>query len=293
MRKAAQHEAVLLGAGAQAWIIEGLAAAHDDDVVDGNEAALDGEVPQRNTEGLEVAVDALVLATALLLFLVLDVQDVGDEAADVRAGFGDDHDLVEHLAHGLAPATARPGQLADARRVIGVLEVVGVGRVEEHQVRTLALDQRRQLARVAANDVDARGGDVETLGAAFEVAADVDGGARADEGVDDEVAFFGVALDDVPDDVAGGRAAVALQALLVGAVVLRRVVPQRRRVQRHLRLAQRPVAQVRILDARLVGGRRPRGTACGACGSTSGLLLHGCVVLYGARDVEGMPPRSR
>ena len=71
-----------------------------------------------------------------------------------------------------------------------------------------------------ALDVGAVRLEVEAAGAALQVAGDVEGGPAAAEGVDDEVALAGVALEHVPDHVAGRCADVLGVALEPLAVVL-------------------------------------------------------------------------
>src|SRR4051794_7397916 len=90
------------------------------------------------------------------------------------------------------------------------------------------------MAGVAEANVFAEGGavptpprsQVEADGFAFEFVGDVDGGAGAAHGVEDGVAFAGVAGEQLPDDPGGGGADVVFVAMAFAAVVLGGIFPE-------------------------------------------------------------------
>jgi hypothetical protein len=176
-------------------------------------------------EGEELEADAG--DTLLLLEVVADVE------AEVATGGEHARALGEDLAHLDVEARIVGRELADAARVVGVVDVIAIRRVDEHEARTATLDW--QLARVGRLDVRPERLHVEAASPAPGVLADIERRARATHRVDHEITLARVALDEVPRDVRGSRADVARVSLHPLSVVLRGIVPERRRLDAHRR----------------------------------------------------------
>jgi len=122
---------------------------------------------------------------------------VGDVEGHVAAVFQDAVEFGDDLGHGGVVGVGGLSvdgcgvEFADASWVVGVIDVGGVGGVDEGEVD--GIFGEGDVARVGLLDVLARGGEVEGEGLAEEFGGDVEGGAAAAHGVEDGVAFSRVA----------------------------------------------------------------------------------------------------
>lgn len=121
--------------------------------------------------------------------------------------------MVVRLSHDLLVAGGGLAgvEFADAAVVVGVIDMGGVGGVDECEVYGVVVEG--EFACVVEGDVWALWVEVVTDAFAVEVFADIEGGSGAAHGIDDGVVYFGVAFEELVDDPGGGGADVVLVAL--------------------------------------------------------------------------------
>src|SRR5262249_37817579 len=142
------------------------------------------------------------------------------------------------LVVGAAVVLSGRVELADAGGIVGVVDVDGIGGVDEDEVR--ARRGQRGLAGIGLPGGGAAGGEVGTEAGARQVGACVERRSAAAHGVDDGVVLAGVSLEDLPDDPRRGCAgilavalhggdepALAARSFLILVVVLTWVLPER------------------------------------------------------------------
>jgi len=204
------------GGGVPVAALEGAVVADDGDDVDGLEVLAE--------EGEELEADR---HEGFALF-----EGVGDVEGHVAAVLEHAIDFGDDFGHGgvvgvFAGAVGAGVQFSDAAGVVGIIDMGGVGGIDEDEVDGFFF--QGQVAGVGRLDVGAQlvAGEVEAEGLALEFVGDVDGGAGAAHGVEDGVTLAGVAGEKLPDDPGGGGADVVFIAVGFAAVVLGGILPER------------------------------------------------------------------
>lgn len=145
--------------------------------------------------------------------------------AHVFPRFQDTINLADDLLHRLVIFILSGVEFSDTSRVVTVVDMRGVGRVDEYKVGFFVFE--RELAGIDTEDILAGGINIVAQCPAAEVAGDIQGCSASAHRVYYQVARLGVPLQKVPDNVTWGGSAVIGITLKLVTVMLGGILPKR------------------------------------------------------------------
>jgi hypothetical protein len=115
-------------------------------------------------------------------------------------------------------------QFADAARIIRIIDVGGIGRINEHKIGGVVGE--RNFSRIGLLNVRTRRGQVEATRLPAQFLGDIQRRARSAHRIDDDVVLPRVALQQLPDHPRWRCAYVFLVPVRLAPVILRGIFPE-------------------------------------------------------------------